>query len=94
MRAFFCNRYKGSDIASISQAGNLVRLYNPRTDDWAQHFELAPDQITILSTGEIGEVTVRLLELNLADRLLERQTLHAIGRYPPTAVMQKIRARP
>ena len=37
----FCNRYKGSDIASIHQpSGQLVRLFNPRTDVWSEHFSL------------------------------------------------------
>lgn len=37
----FCNRYKGSDIASLSpKTGELVRLYNPRTDRWREHFRL------------------------------------------------------
>ena len=28
----FCNRAKGTDIASLSLRGDLVRLFNPRTD--------------------------------------------------------------
>src|SRR5438128_12574618 len=37
----FCNRNKGSDIASVAaKTGNLVRFYNPRTDRWADHFRL------------------------------------------------------
>lgn len=37
----FCNRYKGSDIASVSrETGELVRFFNPRTDRWADHFRL------------------------------------------------------
>ncbi len=35
----FCNRFKGSDIATISQdTGGLCRLFNPRIDRWAEHF--------------------------------------------------------
>jgi len=31
----FCNRFKGSDIASISPTtGQIVRLYHPRLDRW------------------------------------------------------------
>jgi hypothetical protein len=86
----FCNRYKGSDIASLSPAGKLVRLYNPRTDHWSRHFQLSPDGITILATDEIGQVTVSLLELNHPDRLIERKTLRAIGRYPAVKAVEKI----
>jgi len=34
----FCNRYKGTDIASISSTGKLSRLFNPRLDRWSEHF--------------------------------------------------------
>jgi hypothetical protein len=79
----FCNRAKGSDIGSItSRTGQLVRLFNPRTDRWSEHFQLELDQMTIRALTDIGEVTVRLLELNHADRILERFALSAVKRYP------------
>jgi 5-methylcytosine-specific restriction endonuclease McrA len=32
---FACNRHKGSDLASIDvQTGQIVRLFNPRLDQW------------------------------------------------------------
>jgi hypothetical protein len=34
-----CNRYKGSDVASINlTTGTLVRLFNPRHDRWNDSF--------------------------------------------------------
>jgi 5-methylcytosine-specific restriction endonuclease McrA len=31
----FCNRFKGSDVASVSPTtGQVVRLYHPRRDRW------------------------------------------------------------
>ena len=37
----FCNRQKGSDIGSILwQTGEFIRFFNPRTDRWADHFQL------------------------------------------------------
>jgi hypothetical protein len=82
-----CNRNKGSDIASIIPGtGELVRLFNPRQDRWSDHFRLAPDGITILSLTSIGEATSRLLGLNDGTRLLEREALRKVDRYPtPTA---------
>ena len=77
----FCNRHKGSDIASISlQSGALVPFFNPRTDVWAEHFQLSECHITPLT--EVGEVTARILRFNDIERILERQALNAIGRYP------------
>lgn len=79
----FYNRNKGSDIASIlPETGELVRLFNPRLDRWGDHFRLGLDGITILPLTPIGEVTSRLLGLNSNARLLERQDLRQVGRYP------------
>lgn len=78
-----CNRHKGSDIASVApQSGELIRLFNPRTDRWADHFRLADDGVTILSRTALGEVTLRILRFNDGDRLLEREALRAVDRYP------------
>jgi len=34
-----CNRHKGSDVAAIDPATEeVVRLYHPRIDPWADHF--------------------------------------------------------
>jgi hypothetical protein len=87
----FCNRYKGSDIGSIIWTTNtFVRFYNPRTDNWAEHFEL--DGIIIKPRTAIGEVTARILEFNNAERLLERETLQAVGRYPTPEAAARIQA--
>lgn len=76
-----CNRYKGSDIASISrQSGLMIRFFNPRTDRWAEHFKLSGFHINSIS--EIGEVTARILRFNDEERIIEREALNAIGRYP------------
>jgi hypothetical protein len=85
----FCNRYKGSDIASFtSHTRSLVRFYNPRTDRWADHFEM--DGAHIKHVSEIGEVTAKILRFNDSAQILERESLIAIGRYPSAAAMLKI----
>jgi len=76
-----CNRNKGSDVASINpDTGEIVRLFHPRRDRWADHFRIRGEYIEPL-TNE-GMVTVQLLRLNLAERLSERRLLQAIGAYP------------
>lgn len=82
----FCNRYKGSDIASLKPGTNeLVRLYNPRTDRWREHYHLNGVVIEFLS--EIGEATVRILQINHEDQILEREVLRRRGRYPIEAAL-------
>ena len=76
-----CNRYKGTDIASIdSETGKLVRLFNPRQDLWTDHFSL--NGATIKAVSPIGGVTVTLLRLNATERTAERLLLQELGMYP------------
>jgi 5-methylcytosine-specific restriction endonuclease McrA len=65
----FCNRFKGSDIASLSsETGALVPLFNPRLDRWSDHFQL--QELSIQARTDIGEVTVRILRFNDNERIL------------------------
>lgn len=69
-----CNKYKGSDIASIDfETDEVVRLYHPRRDVWHEHFALSTSKIIPLSA--IGRVTVNLLQFNRSERLAERELL-------------------
>ena len=84
----FCNRNKGSDIASVSAiTGELVRLFNPRGDLWTEHFRLEGSRIEPLTS--VGEATARILKFNASERVLEREALIAIGQYPsgPASVL-------
>lgn len=85
-----CNRQKGSDIGSVSGAkGELVRLFNPRTDEWCDHFRLVGCRIEWRTP--IGEATARLLRLNDSARIEEREILKENGKYPNRAALRRIR---
>jgi hypothetical protein len=84
-----CNRSKGSDIGSLVH-DRFTRFYNPRTDRWFDHFEIAPDGIHIAALSEIGSATVRILGFNLPERLDERALLRAIGRFPVPGALLRI----
>ena len=75
-----CNRYKGSDIAAIDGSGQMVRLFDPRRDQWHEHFQI--DGATIEPLTAVGEGTARLLRLNAAERVVERRILQDLGLYP------------
>jgi hypothetical protein len=75
-----CNRYKGSNIASLSAAGDLIPLFNPRKDRWEDHFRLSGAIIEPLDST--GEVTVRVMRLNIADRVVRRNLLQQLRKYP------------
>lgn len=78
---FFCNRYKGTDIASVDPLTlQVTPLFNPRKHLWSEHFFL--DGALIVPLTDSGRATVRLLQMN-RDRILQRRTyLIQIGRYP------------
>lgn len=77
-----CNRRKGSDISSIDpETGDLVALFNPRTQQWLEHFNL--DGVYLVGLTDVGRTTVEFLQLNAFKRLTERDALMRAGRYPP-----------
>jgi hypothetical protein len=77
----FCNRAKGSDIGSIDSSTKLFsRFFNPREDRWSAHFQLQGTTIEPLTV--IGQVTVRRLEINKTERMLEREELIRANKYP------------
>jgi HNH endonuclease len=81
LSCFTCNRRKGSDLTSIDpETQEVVRLFHPRRNRWADHFELDGPYIRPLTVQ--GRVTVRLLQMNSSERLLEREVLIRAGRYP------------
>jgi hypothetical protein len=73
-----CNRHKGTDLASIDpETGEMQRLFDPRRDQWHEHFELQGAEIAA-RTG-VGRVTVRLLRLNRMERVREREIMVRAG---------------
>src|SRR5262249_44757368 len=68
-------------FASINyETGRVVRLFNPRTDKWANHFLLEGARIVPLTPN--GRVTEYLLQLNLPERVERRERLFSADRYP------------
>jgi 5-methylcytosine-specific restriction endonuclease McrA len=77
-----CNGGKGPNIAGIDIVTNeIVPLYNPRRDRWAEHFRWRGPRLVGLSP--IGRVTVHVLGINHPDRLRLRRELIAEGVFPP-----------
>lgn len=76
-----CNRHKGSDFATIDQVTKeIVPLFNPRRQVWDEHFYLEGARIE--GKTQMGQGTARLLQLNVPNRVLERQVLMSQGLYP------------
>lgn len=52
-------------------AGNFSFLFNPRKHNWSEHFQL--DKFQIIGLTPEGRTTVKLLQFNTAERLVERK---------------------
>ena len=82
LSCYWCNSYKGSDLSSVDweSDGAIVPLYNPRRQQWSEHFRLEGVYIQPLTAS--GRVTVYLLRLNVSERMEERELLRELGVYP------------
>lgn len=73
-----CNRYKGPNVGSFDpHTGKLVPFFDPRTQEWSDHFEIRNAIIHPLSAE--ARVTVKILRLNNPERVAERQRLIEAG---------------
>jgi hypothetical protein len=71
LACFDCNRFKGSDIASIdTQTGLVTRSFDPRANEWNEHFQLIAGRIVPLTP--VDRATEHLLRLNLPHRIAIR----------------------
>ena len=78
----WCNWKKGPNISTILiPGGSLIPLFNPRTQNWFDHFE-AISSGWLLEKTAIGEATIKLLELNHPERIIERAEMMERGFYP------------
>jgi HNH endonuclease len=69
-----CNRHKGTDLGSFDpQTEQFSFLFNPRTQQWSEHF--AGEEAAIVGLTPEGRTTVKLLKFNTDERLAERKRL-------------------
>ena len=60
-----CNRYKGAQVeAADPLTGDIVPLYNPRTNNWHEHVNWSADGAKVIGLTSIGRATVVALKLN------------------------------
>lgn len=73
-----CNSYKGPNAAGFDPLTQSVEpLFNPRKDEWADHFEW--DDATLRGKTAVGRTTIDVLRINLAERVEHRAMLIEAG---------------
>lgn len=74
-----CNLNKGSDVATfLDDIDQSIRFFNPRRDRWSEHF-FAEATGLLLARTDIGRATIKILNLNHPDSIIERRELIRLG---------------
>lgn len=74
----WCNWKKGPNIATLlTEKGGLIPLFNPRIDDWNQHFKV--ENGAIIGITDVAKGTIQLLNMNTTELILERKELMKAG---------------
>lgn len=75
---FQCNSNKGSDLTTFDpETKALVRLFDPRTEHWDDHFEF--QNAMIVGKSASGRATIQLLQMNHPDQVETRYRLMQAG---------------
>ena len=73
-----CNRFKGPNVAGLDpDTGELVRLFHPRRDNWAERFVW--DGPELKPRTQIGRVTIAVLVINDPEVVAVRRALQDEG---------------
>lgn len=73
-----CNQHKGTDVASYdSETVELTPFFNPRIDNWHEHFVL--EDYRIIGKTPIGRVTVRIFHMNIKRQITARSWIIRAG---------------
>ncbi len=79
-----CNKFKGDRMRAIdSQTNELADFFNPRTQQWHEHFAWSPDGTEIVGLTPCGRATVMALRLNNSYIVETRQFWVQAGWWPP-----------
>lgn len=78
LACYRCNSHKGPNLSGVDpDTGRVERLFHPREDDCAAHFQWRG--AVLAGRTSIGRTTVAVLNMNRADVILLRRVLRAEG---------------
>ena len=81
----FCNEHKSDKTSAVDpETGEEVALFNPRMQQWSEHFRWSDDGLRIEGLTPIGRATVVALHLSSdSDILIQRSYWVRVGWHPP-----------
>ncbi len=78
-----CNLRKGNRVSGYCQdSEDEVRFFNPRLDQWTEHFKIDSTSGRITGISDIGRVTVNALDMNSPSQLKARQLWIRLNLFP------------
>lgn len=84
LACFHCNRQKSNKTKAIDpDTQNETLLFNPRQDQWNNHFIWSKDQLYLIGLTPQGRATVDALSFNRSRIINIRAADREIGRHPP-----------
>ncbi len=79
-----CNAHKAMKVRSVDGlTGKSVRLFNPRKQNWHEHFEFSQDKTEIIGKTASGRATVESLQMNSFYQKTARAAWVETGKFPP-----------
>ena|SRR5438876_6796520 len=79
-----CNNHKYDKITGRDPVSEeTVPLYNPRQQQWEDHFAWSQDFTLVIGLTPIGRAMVEALQLNRDGVVNLRRILYAAGEHPP-----------
>lgn len=84
LACFTCNRQKSNQIEALDpHSGKTVPIFNPRQEQWSEHFVWSADKLYIVGRTSIGRATVNALILNRDRIVIIRSADLVVNRHPP-----------
>lgn len=78
------NSHKAVKTKAIDpNSETIVDLFNPRIQDWNEHFAWSVDFIEIIGLTPIGRATISALKINRKGGKNLRWALFIVGKHPP-----------
>ena len=79
-----CNSFKSIRTTGIDPASNEeAPLFNPRKDNWTDHFVWSEDFLLVIGLTPTGRATVEMLKLNRPGLINLRKLTKLAGEHPP-----------
>lgn len=78
-----CNIFKSNHLTGIENDGTETRrLFNPRIDNWNEHFEVSAETLEIIGLTQISRGTINRLKMNSPAQIQARRLWFQFGIFP------------